>query len=83
MNEFELPSGKKVVVEKLLGKHLRNAQRQAHDKHDLIYALIAEAITIDGAKLHYEELLDLDLADVAMLLERVGTFDFLSQAPKS
>ena len=64
---FTLPSGKTAVVEKGRGFDLLQAQKNAKTSEEIPYALIAELTEIDGEKLVYEDILELDLEDVIAL----------------
>lgn len=65
--ELTLPSGKVAVIEKGKGKDLLQAQMKAKASDEIPYALIAELVEIDGQKLVYEDILELDLEDVIAL----------------
>ena len=65
--ELTLPSGKVAVIEKGKGKDLLQAQIKAKASDEIPYALIAELVEIDGQKLVYEDILELDLEDVIAL----------------
>jgi hypothetical protein len=62
----ELPSGKCAEVRKGVGRDLMRAQRAAAggDASAVIFALIAELTRVDGRKIVYEEVLEMELADV-------------------
>lgn len=62
-----LPSGKTAVIEQGKGKDLLQVQMKAKTSDEIPYALIAELVEIDGQKLVYEDILELDLADVIIL----------------
>lgn len=65
--ELTLPSGKIAIIEKGKGKDLLQAQIKAKTSDEIPYALIAELVEIDGQKLVYEDILELDLEDVIAL----------------
>lgn len=67
MKEITLPSGKIAVIKNGKGQDLLQAQMKAKLPEEIIYALIAELVEIDGLQLVYEDILELDLADVLML----------------
>src|SRR5271163_175035 len=69
----ELPSGKCAEVRKGFGRDLMRAQRAANggDASAVIFALIAELTRVDGRKIVYEEVLEMDLADVMALQAEV------------
>lgn len=62
-----LPSGKIATFEHGKGKNLLQAQIKAKMSEEILYALIAELVEIDGQKLVYEDILEMDLADVIAL----------------
>ena len=64
--ELVLPSGKIAIIEKGKGKDLLQAQ-MAKTSDEIPYALIAELAEIDGQKLVYEDILEMDLEDVIAL----------------
>lgn len=65
--ELTLPSGKIATIEKGKGKDLLQAQIKAKTADEIPYALIAELAEIDGQKLVYEDILEMDLEDVIAL----------------
>ena len=69
----ELPSGKCAEVRKGFGRDLMRAQRASAggDASAVIFALIAELTRIDGRKIVYEEVLEMELADVMALQAEV------------
>ncbi|MDO8433511.1 MAG: phage tail assembly protein [Candidatus Binatus sp.] len=72
---IELPSGARAEVRKGLGRDLMRAQRVAAggDASAVVFALIAELARVDGRKVVYEDVLEMDLADVlALQAEVVG-----------
>ena len=73
LRTVELPSGKCAEVRKGLGRDLMRAQRAAAggDASAVIFALIAELTRIDGSKIVYEEVLEMELADVMALQAEV------------
>ena len=70
---IELPSGKSAEVRKGFGRDLMRAQRVAAggDASAVIFALIAELTRVDGRKIVYEEVLEMELADVMALQAEV------------
>lgn len=62
-----LPSGKIATLEQGKGRDLLQAQMKAQTSEEIPYALIAELTEIDGQKLVYEDILEMDLADVIAL----------------
>ena len=67
-----LPSGKTAILTQGKGKDLLQAQMKAKTSDEIPYALIAELAEIDGQKLVYEDILELDLADVIALQGEVS-----------
>lgn len=67
-----LPSGKTAVLRKGKGFDLFQAQKKAKTSEEIPYALIAELVEIDGLKLVYEDILELDLEDVIALQAEVS-----------
>ncbi len=65
--KLTLPSGKIAIVEEGKGKDLLQAQIKAKTPDEIPYALIAELAEIDGNKLVYEDILEMDLPDVITL----------------
>lgn len=72
MKELTLPSGKTAIIKKGQGFHLLAAQRKARTNDEIPYALVAELAEIEGSRFTYEELLEMDIADVSMLLTEVN-----------
>lgn len=67
-----LPSGKVASLEQGKGRDLLQAQTKAKTPEEITYALIAELTEIDGQKLVYEDILEMDLADVLTLQSEVS-----------
>ena len=67
-----LPSGKIATFEKGKGKDLLQAQIKAKTSDEIPYALLAELCEIDGQKLVYEDILELDLEDVIALQAEIS-----------
>lgn len=77
MKEIILPSGKKATVKDGKGRDLLNAQRKSKSTEEIVYALLAELTEVEGQKLVYEDILDMDLKDVlALQIEVLGNFQF-------
>ena len=75
-----LPSGKIATVRQGRGFDLLQAQIKAKTSEEIPYALIAELTEIDGQKLVYEDILELDLTDViALQAELSGKFQSTAQ----
>lgn len=70
--ELILPSGKIATIENGKGRDLLQAQMKAKTADEIPYALIAELVEIDGQKLVYEDILELDLEDVIALQAEVS-----------
>jgi hypothetical protein len=70
---IELPSGAHAEVRKGCGRDLMRAQRAAAggDASAVVFALIAEVTIVDGHKIVYEDVLEMDLADVMALQAEV------------
>jgi hypothetical protein len=69
----ELPSGARAEVRKGMGRDLMRAQRAVAggDASAVVFALIAELTRVDGRKIVYEDVLEMDLADVMALQAEV------------
>ena len=67
-----LPSGKVATLKKGRGYDLLQAQQKAKTSEEIPYALIAELAEIDGQKLVYEDILELDLEDVIALQAEIS-----------
>lgn len=71
-----LPSGKTAIIHKGVGFDLLQAQMKAKNPEEIPYALIAELAEIDGNKLVYEDILQMDLEDVITLQAEIsGKFE--------
>jgi hypothetical protein len=70
---LDLPSGARAEVRKGHGRDLMRAQRAAAggDASAVIFALIAEVSLVNGRKIVYEDVLEMDLADVMALQAEV------------
>ncbi len=70
---IELPSGARAEVRKGMGRDLMRAQRAVAggDASAVVFALIAELARIDGRKIVYEDVLEMELADVMALQAEV------------
>ncbi|HXN14246.1 MAG TPA: phage tail assembly protein [Candidatus Acidoferrales bacterium] len=70
---IDLPSGARAEVRKGYGRDLMRAQRTAAggDASAVVFALIAEVARINGQKIVYEDVLEMDLADVMALQAEV------------
>ena len=76
--KITLPSGKIATLKKGRGFDLLQAQQKAKTSEEIPYALIAELAEIDGQKLVYEDILELDLEDV-IALQIFGELDKIIQ----
>ena len=70
--KITLPSGKIATLRKGRGFDLLQAQQKAKTSEEIPYALIAELAEIDGQKLVYEDILELDLEDVIALQAEIS-----------
>lgn len=70
--KITLPSGKIATFKKGRGFDLLQAQQKAKTSEEIPYALIAELAEIDGQKLVYEDILELDLEDVIALQAEIS-----------
>ena len=70
--QITLPSGKIATLHKGKGYDLLQAQQKAKTSEEIPYALIAELAEIDGQKLVYEDILELDLEDVIALQAEIS-----------
>jgi hypothetical protein len=70
---IDLPSGAHAEVRRGYGRDLMRAQRAAAggDASAVVFALIAEVTLVDGRKIVYEDVLEMDLADVMALQAEV------------
>jgi len=70
---IELPSGARAEVRKGHGRDLMRAQRAAAggDASAVVFALIAELTHLNGRRVVYEDVLEMDLADVMALQAEV------------
>lgn len=75
-----LPSGKTAVIRHGKGQDLLQAQMKAKSSEEIPYALIAELAEIDGVALVYEDILEMDLADVIALQGEISG-KFLTAKP--
>lgn len=73
MKTIELPSGAHAEVRKGMGRDLMRAQRAVAggDASAVVFALIAELARIEGRKIVYEDVLEMELADVMALQAEV------------
>lgn len=81
-----LPSGKQASIRPGKGRDLMRAQRAVAGDPEpsaVIFALIAELALIDGASVVYEDVVEMDLADVLVLQAEVTGANFPEPAPVS
>lgn len=73
LRTIELPSGVQAQVRAGIGRDLMRAQRVAAggEASAVIFALIAELVRIDERKIMYEDVLEMNLADVVVLQAEV------------
>ncbi|HLW69816.1 MAG TPA: hypothetical protein VKS22_04255 [Candidatus Binataceae bacterium] len=76
-----MPSGRKAVIREGFGRDLMRAQKVARDVAEIPMALVAQLVEIDGATIVYEDVLEMNLADVLMLQAQVMSGDFDSPPP--
>jgi hypothetical protein len=79
-----LPSGRRAIIRKGLGRDLMRAQRVVGTSSDptaVVFALIAELVEIDGERILYEDLLAMDLNDVLALQSEVAGANFQGPPP--
>jgi hypothetical protein len=83
MREVVLASGKVAQVRKGYGRDLMRAQRAAAsgDPTAVMFALIAELAEVEGRRLVYEDVLEMDLADVLTLQAEVVGENFQGPPP--
>ncbi len=83
LRTIELPSGARAEVRKGYGRDLMRAQRAAAggDASAVVFALIAEVTRVDGHKIVYEDVLEMDLADVMALLAE-GIDEYFDRPPQ-
>lgn len=80
--EHTLPSGKVATIRPGIGRDMLAAQRVAPSNDEIPYAIIAMLCLIDGQVIVFEDVLDLDLADVIDLQKEVlGTGKSASFSP--
>lgn len=72
MKEITLPSGKTATIKDGKGKDLLNAQRKAKSPEEIMFALMAELVEIDGQNYVYEDLLEMDLDDILALQTEIS-----------
>lgn len=79
VKQITLPSGAAAEVRKGRGKDLMRAHRAVRGKDDpmaIAFALIAELTNIDGKPIVYEDVLEMDLANVLALQTEIMGSDF-------
>lgn len=70
--ELNLPSGKIAILKNGKGHDLLQAQMKAKNSEEIPYALIAELAEIDGQRLVYEDILEMELSDVIALQAEIS-----------
>jgi hypothetical protein len=79
-----LPSGKTATIKNGIGRDLLNAQRKAKSPEEIMFALMAELVEVDGQSYVYEDFLEMPLQDVlALQTEISGKSQSASQAASS
>ncbi len=84
MKTITLPSGKTAVIREAFGLDLMRAQRAVEGNPDqaaVMFAPVAETVEIDGAKIVYEDVLTMKLADVLALQREVLGENFVVPPP--
>ncbi len=73
LRTIQLPSGAEAQVRAGIGRDLMRAQRAAAggEASAVVFALIAELVRIDGKRIMYEDVLEMNLADVIALQAEV------------
>lgn len=72
ITEITLPSGKKATIRKGKVKNLRDANMMTSDPNEVAFALAAQLIEIDGAKITMEDILELEIPDWMEILPFLG-----------
>ena len=67
-----LPSGKTATIQDGIGRDLLNAQRKAKSPEEIMFALMAELVQIDGQSYVYEDFLEMPLEDVLALQSEIS-----------
>lgn len=80
--EFTVPSGHQVSLRRGKGRDMINAMRKTKEPNELTLALAAELMLLDGLPLVYEDILDMDLADVVRIQEEMNKAFLSSPTPK-
>ena len=73
--EFELPSGKKCVIKRFKGKHVKQAQRLMNPVlkgEDYSDCLAATLIEVDGNKIVVEDLSEMDGVDYMKMMNPIN-----------
>jgi hypothetical protein len=81
-HEFTVPSGKVITVRKGKGRDMINAMRKTKDSNEVSFALAAELILVDGNPIIFEDLLEMDLADVMKIQTEINDGFLSSPTPK-
>jgi hypothetical protein len=63
-----LSDGRNASIGKFKGKHIIKAQQMSKDQNDMIFALIAICVTIDGNAVALEDLKEMNGPDVLLLM---------------
>lgn len=69
---FTLPSGRSATLRRGYGRDFKTAQKMVGDQGDLSFALIAILAKVENQEIDVEAALDLDLADVISLNQRIN-----------
>lgn len=70
--ELTLSDGRKAVIKAGKGRDLLNAQRKAKSSEEVMWSLLGELLEIDGKKIPFEDLLEMDLKDIMMLMAELS-----------
>ena len=67
-----LPSGKAATIKDGKGRDLLNAQRKAKSPEEIMFALMAELVDVDGQSYVYEDFLEMPLDDILALQTEIS-----------
>lgn len=70
--ELTLSTGQIAQIRDGIGRDLLMAQRKAHTPEEVVWALAAELVQVDGAAVLYEDFLEWPLADVMAVLNEIS-----------
>jgi len=72
METLTLPSGKTATIKDGKGRDLLNAQRKAKSPEEIMFALMAELVDVDGQSYVYEDFLEMPLDDILALQTEIS-----------